>query len=152
MIYFLDKLIRRAIICPSKNIFNLRQARNKTLQTVDSDLHSSFNNTENEVAGNENEYNENPLKCPLELSNLSELGTGLKTLVSKQGGIMEFSPKMNNNLIKKKSSLGVFDTKDEEKKKKTKKEKKKKNEIEKFISPFQVLSCFYFLMGSGLFI
>ena len=65
---------------------------------------------------------------------------------------MEFSPKMNNNLIKKKSSLGVFDTKDEEKKKKTKKEKKKKNEIEKFISPFQVLSCFYFLIDSGLFI
>ncbi|XP_023327767.1 exosome component 10-like [Eurytemora carolleeae] len=113
------------------------KARNKTLQTVDSDIHGSFNNTENEVAGNENEYNENPLKCPLELSNLSELGTGLKTLVSKQGEIMEFSPKMNNNLIKKKSSLGVFDVKDEEKKKKKKKEKKKKNEIEKFISPFQ---------------
>ena len=114
------------------------KARNKTLLTVDADLQMSFHNTENEVGGNENEYNENPLKCPLELSNLAELGSGLSTLVSKQGGILEFSPKVNNNLVKRKSSLGVFDVKEGVKRKKKKAEKKKKSEMEKFVSPFQV--------------
>jgi len=86
------------------------KARSKPLQAVDPDLNSSINPDQD--VGQENvQIYENPLKCPMDLSNMTELGSGLPTMV-KGGTITPFMPQINNNnLAKKRSSLGIFDGK-----------------------------------------
>ena len=82
------------------------KARAKVLQAVDTDLSSS--QYSNAVVGNENEYNENPLKCPLDLG--GELGVGLKTFIDSATGkrSSSFPLGTNNNICKKHSDLGVL--------------------------------------------
>merc|ERR1719431_1026859 len=108
------------------------KARNKALQAVDIELlASTADDSEDlrEQAGQE--FNENPLKCPLDLSGM-DFGNGLPTLIDvKSGKLSKFKPSVITTNINTTPQLLVFTSKNQQIKKKV------NEKIKKFVSPFE---------------
>jgi exosome complex exonuclease RRP6 len=105
------------------------KARSKTLQSVDTDL-LNVGQTDTEADSAQMDYNDNPLKCPLDLSSM-DLGTGLSTLIdSKSDTAKKLKPLVNTKLWKPASDLAVFNSK-------PKKAKEMGSKLKPFISPYE---------------
>eukprot|EP00088_Acartia_fossae_P033021 TRINITY_DN3379_c0_g1_i1.p1 TRINITY_DN3379_c0_g1~~TRINITY_DN3379_c0_g1_i1.p1 ORF type:complete len:868 (-),score=234.75 TRINITY_DN3379_c0_g1_i1:296-2899(-) len=112
------------------------KARNKPVQTVDSDLLTSRSAT----AGSSGlladqqaqlDFNDNPLLCPLDLGRI-DLGAGLPTLIdTKTDSVKKLRPAVSSQLIKSDADLIVFS------RAKSRKSDDRQPKIKAFVSPYQ---------------
>lgn len=108
----------------------MRKARSKTLLTVDKDLMAPTQEHA-ETEADQMDFNDNPLKCPLDFTRM-DIGSGLSTLINIKSGdtqINKLNPKSASSLVKSNADLAVFSSNT----RKTKQAPK----IKPFISPYE---------------
>jgi len=84
-----------------------------------------------ETASDQMDFNDNPLKCPLDLSRM-DLGSELSTLINIKSGdtrVNKLNPTSNKNLIKNNSDLSVFSS--------NTRKPKQAPKIKPFVSPYE---------------